>query len=101
MSLPHLVPLKRNQTLSLFVAVLLALACAGCSLFESADAPRTRDWSETAGEGLRGIPPDATKHRSKAAAAEPGKKAPFWEKYRDKRVGQINEHLSVEEPSGW
>ena len=36
-----------------------------------------------------------------SATTVPAKKEPFWEKYRDKRVGEINQNLNVEEPAGW
>lgn len=72
----------------------LVLSAAGCSLFNSSEPPGTRQWSDQMGHGMRGP-------QENAASAGPEKKTPFWEKYRDKRVGQINNNLSVEEPNGW
>lgn len=46
------------------------------------------------GQGMRS-------QASGAAAVAPAKKEPFWEKYRDKRVEEINQNLNVEEPPGW
>lgn len=83
--------LLRSGTLSL--ALASALVTGGCALVPDTQPAQSRD-SDTMGEGLRGIPDDAS-------AAKPPKKEPFWQKYRDKRVQQIDRNLGVEEPTGW
>ena len=100
MHFAKLVWLRGKRALSLILAASLVTATAGCSLFGSADPQGSRAWSNALGQGLRGTPP-STKTVPNADAKEPAKKVPLLEKFRDKRVGQINEHLSVEEPAGW
>lgn len=79
----------------LLLATVSILAASGCAMFPGTQPAQPRA-SDTMGEGLRGIP------ESDIAAAGPtAKRQPFWEKYRDKRVHQINEHLNVDEPAGW
>jgi hypothetical protein len=36
-----------------------------------------------------------------APAAEPSKREPFWAKWRDERVEEINRNLNVHEPPSW
>ena len=74
----------------------LALASAlsgGCALVPE-DQPADSRVSDTMGQGLRGIPDDV-------ASLPPAKKQPFWEKYRDQRVRDIDRNLGVTEPAGW
>ena len=66
----------------------------GCSLFPESPPAQSRD-SDSMGQGLRGLPADRT------SASATDRKQPFWEKYRDQRVRQIDENLGVEEPAGW
>lgn len=79
----------------LTLAFAFAASAGGCALFP-ADEPADPRLTDTLGQGLRGIPDE-----SPSAPSKPARKQPFWEKYRDKRVQQINEHLSVDEPAGW
>jgi hypothetical protein len=80
----------------LLLATAWIPATSGCAMFPGAQSAQPRA-SDAMGEGLRGIP----KSNVPAAGASAAKKQPFWEKYRDKRVQQINEHLNVDEPAGW
>jgi hypothetical protein len=68
---------------------------SGCSLMPAGEGAASRQWSDETAQGMRAGSADS------AAAAAPAKTEPFWEKYRDKRVNQINQHLNVEEPAGW
>jgi hypothetical protein len=79
--------------LALPLAALLLCAC-GCSLMNSGESSRTSAWSDSSGQ-------DAGGAAQSSAGDAPAKKEPFWEKYRDKRVNQINQNLNVEEPAGW
>ncbi len=81
----------------LSVAVIAALSAPGCSQFGGAEPAPRQPWGDSMGAGLRGIPDEP----AASSAAQPAKKQPFWEKYRDQRVHKINEHLSVDEPTGW
>ena len=67
----------------------------GCALTPDPQPAQSRG-TDSIGDGLRGIPEDSANVSSQQA-----KKQPFWEKYRDKRVRQIDENLGVEEPAGW
>ncbi|HUE74598.1 MAG TPA: hypothetical protein VMP01_27270 [Pirellulaceae bacterium] len=84
--------LPRSGMLSL--ALVSVLTAGGCALFPDSQPAQPRA-SDTMGEGLRGIPDDGASAETKPS------KEPFWERYRDKRVQQINNNLSVEEPGGW
>jgi hypothetical protein len=74
--------------------VLATAIAAGCSL-TAENPPAEPRLTDAMGDGIRGIPDEQP---DTLAASH---KKPFWEKYRDKRVQQINEHLNVEEPDGW
>jgi hypothetical protein len=87
--------LSSRWMLALVLAVAIFSVLSGCSLFPAGEESGTRPWSDQMGQGMRAGRADS------AATAAPAKKEPFWEKYRDKRVEQINQNLSVEEPSGW
>lgn len=80
------------------VLALLAPVVGGCAAWQpQPTAPATRAWAESAGKSLRSdaAPAGATPH------AAPAKKEPFWQKYRDRRVEQINRNLDVQEPPGF
>ena len=79
----------KSGTLSLALALV---AGAGCELVPEGPPAEPRV-SETMGQGLRGIPDDS----SSATSA----KKPFWEKYRDQRVREIDRNLGVEESASW
>jgi hypothetical protein len=86
-----LIRFPRRGILSLAMASVLI---GGCSVFPESPAARSRD-TDTMGQGLRGLPAEGM------SAAATDRKQPFWEKFRDKRVRQIDENLGVEEPAGW
>ena len=87
-----LIRFLRHGILSLVMASVLI--AGGCSLFPENPSTESRD-TDNMGQGLRGLPADST------SAAASDRKQPFWEKFRDKRVRQIDENLGVEEPAGW
>jgi hypothetical protein len=79
---------------ALILTLALVQGLSGCALFPAGESSGSRPWTDPTSQPMRSSPPDS-------ATAVPAKKEPFWEKYRDKRVGEINQNLNVEEPAGW
>jgi hypothetical protein len=84
--------LLRCVTVSLAIAT--TLGASGCALLRENEPAEPRA-SDSMGEGLRGIPNAGP---TDSASTE---KRPFWDRFRDRRVQQINSNLNVDEPSGW
>jgi hypothetical protein len=84
-------PIRIPRGVILSLATAWMLSAGGCTLFPASEPAEPRA-SDTLGKGLRGIP---------VTTAPTDRKQPFWEKYRDKRVQQIDRNLGVEEPAGW